>query len=180
MKTRLAAALSVIALTLGCASTSGSANEDPPSGTNADSSEAAAAEEPSEEPTEEDSGVIAFGESYTYEDGLTVTLSPPAPFKPSYKEVVTGDGQPIQFEVTIVNNTGAPFDPSGVYTTVQSGNEEGEELFDTEAGLDGSPTTTLLDGRESKFKIGYAVKDPADLVLQMTPSYDYEDVIYTS
>lgn len=40
--------------------------------------------------------------------------------------------------------------------------------------------TKLLDGREAKFKIGFAVSDPKDLVLEASPDFMSEPVIFTN
>ena len=63
---------------------------------------------------------------------------------------------------------------------MQSGNSEADEIFDTEKGLNGTPSTKLLEGRESKFTAGVTVKNPDDLVLEVTPDFDHASVMYVS
>lgn len=177
---RALAALSVAALLLaGCASTEGKADEDPPSGTNADTEAA----EPADTETSEaaDPGQLSFGQAYTYEDGLTVKVSEPRPFEPG-ESAAAKPGPAVVFTVVVVNKTGKPFDATLFYITLQSGNEEAPEIFDSEKGIEGSPSTKVLDGREAKWKIAYNVKDPADLVLEVQPDagVEYASVIYVS
>ena len=82
--------------------------------------------------------------------------------------------------MTIVNGTSKNFDQVLFSTSMQSGNVEAKQIFDSAGGLGLPPSTPVLPGRESVFKIGYSVQNPNDLVLQVRPSFDYEAVIYTS
>ncbi len=130
--------------------------------------------EPAEDPE------LRFGQSFSYEDGLTVTVGKPQPFRPS--ETAAFDRAPAyrSFTVTIVNKTGRRFDPATFTTTVQSSNEEAEAVYDTARGIEGSPSTTLLNGRETKFRIAYGLQDPKDVVMEVNPSFDHEAVVYTT
>lgn len=124
-----------------------------------------------------------FGEAFTWEDGIAVTIGAPTPFTPDEFAIELAGGESaayLAFEVTVVNGSSANFDPSMFTTTLQSANVEAEEIFDSGNGFGGSPSTTLLPGREAKFKIGYGVTDPADLVLEVSPSFEHEDAIFTS
>ncbi len=82
--------------------------------------------------------------------------------------------------MTIVNKTGKRFDPGLFHASVQSGNEEGDLVIDSAKGVEGSPNTTLLKGREAKFKYAYGVADPSDIVLEAAPSFEHEDVVYAT
>ncbi len=64
--------------------------------------------------------------------------------------------------------------------TLQSSNVEAAQVFDSEQGISGPPATTLLPGRESAFQVVFGVMDPADLVLEVTPGFEYEPAIFTS
>jgi hypothetical protein len=133
--------------------------------------------EPEPEPEPEVPSVLPFGDTWTYEDGLVLTVSAPEPFEPSeYAAGHEAFPNHLVFEVRIVNGTDAPFDPSGVYASVQSGNVEGSEIYDE--SLIGPPQTTLLPGREAVWRTGWAVADPADLVLEITPSFEHESAIF--
>lgn len=187
MRYALASIVVLAALTSGCASTEGSVDDAPPRGSNNDENVPSVSTSPTDEGESEDAGQddgqLEFGQSYTWVDGLSVTITKPKPYQPSeYAYVGERGGKPMRFTVTIVNETGAVFDPSMAYMTMQSGNEEAEQIFDSEAGMNGSPSTKLLDGREAKFDIAFAVKNPADLVLEFEPDagLTYEGVLYVS
>ena len=177
----LALPLAVLALTLGgcvTADSTGTTSE-PASGSNRPATSNSASPEP--EPSTSASPVNPkFGETYTWDDGLQVTISAPTPFTPS-ESAMTGEAAAyLAFQVTVVNGSAANYEAAQFYTTLQSANVEAEEVFDSEQGFEGSPMTPLLPGREATFKIGYGVQDPADLVMQVTPTFEHEAVIFTS
>jgi hypothetical protein len=123
-----------------------------------------------------------FGETYEYEDGLSLTISAPQPYTPSDSAAV-GEPVPTQFvvfEVTIKNGTGGNYDPVSFTATMQSGNTEQQQVFDSAAGIGGTPTTPILPGRESVFRIAFGAGDPNDLVMQVSPGFEYDAVIYTT
>ncbi len=121
-----------------------------------------------------------FGQTYPWEDGLSVSVSAGASFTPS--EYASSDKAPayLMFVITITNNTGATFDPSMFYATAQSADAEADEVYDTDSGLKGSPSTKLLNGRTSTFNVGFGVKDPKDVVMEVQPGFEYESVIFTT
>lgn len=144
-----------------------------PAATAAATREPAAATEP---PVEED-GPLAFGATKTYTDGLSITISKGKTFKPS--EYAAGKGKFfVKYTVTIVNGTAKMFEPGMFTASVQSGNVEGEQVFDSEKGIMGSPSTKLLKGREAKFVIGFGVENLKDVVLEARPSFSHEAAIY--
>jgi hypothetical protein len=135
---------------------------------------------PTTEPAAPD--FLPFGDTWSYEDGLSVTVSKPEPFEPTEFALVEGAEAYVVFTIRVVNDTGAPFDPSGTYATVQSANTEAPEVFDSGPpnNLDGPPMTTLLPGREAEWRAGFGVVDPNDLVLELTPSFEHESAIFTT
>lgn len=169
-------------LLVGCGGTSGSVDDSPPAGTNADAPSTSSGDDATEDASAPaDDGPLKFGQAYTYDDGLTVKVSKPVPYEPS--QYATSSNLPaIRFTVTIVNKTGKPFDPTLVYLTMQSGNKEAEQIFDSAKGLNGSPMTKVLDGRESQFDVGFNVKNPKDLVLDVSldAGIEYDPITYVS
>jgi hypothetical protein len=137
-------------------------------------------DEPEEEPAPPAGTETAlFGETWEYTDGISVTVSAPQHFEPSDTAVADDAAAYVVFDVTIVNGSEEPWEPI-VITSVQSGNTEAAEVFDTANGLNGTPSTTVLPGREVTFPIGYGVADPEDLVLEITPGFLYDPAIYVS
>lgn len=86
----------------------------------------------------------------------------------------------LAFDVTIVNGSEETYDPAFFLASMQSGNTEAEEIFDSENGFEGSPSTSLLPGREAEFRIGFGVSDPDDLVMEVAPGFEYDAAVFTS
>ncbi|AFV88597.1 MAG: hypothetical protein SOH99_03070 [Acidipropionibacterium acidipropionici] len=125
--------------------------------------------------------VATFGGAFAYQDGLSVTVSAPKDYQPS--EYSSDEGRfdtYVKFDVRVVNNTGKPWDPGMFNATVQSDNEEGEQIFDSEGGLDGAPSTKLLNGREVRFTVGYGVANPKDIVMEVNPDFVHTAVMFQS
>jgi hypothetical protein len=110
---------------------------------------------------------LAFGKSYTWDDGVSVTVGRPTKFKPSAYAVVERSKRYLKFTVTVVNKSNKPVDLGLTYIRVQSDNQEAREVFDSISGLRGPPDTKVLKGRESEFDAGFGVADPTDLVLEI-------------
>jgi hypothetical protein len=132
---------------------------------------------PTTEATVDASAPLAFGDTMTYTDGLSITVSKGAKFTPSDTSMGTGKFF-VKYTVVIVNGTDAVFDPSMFHATAQSSNVEGDQVFDSARGMDGGPSTKLLKGREAKFVIGFGVEDPKDIVLEVTPSFEHNSALF--
>lgn len=176
-----------------CNPTTGASSDDEPRGTNTSSDytrDAVEDESPDVDTADEDFDdstpeavdyVNAFGETFTYEDGISIHVSEPEAFTPT--EWAAGGeshNQHVRFTVRIVNKSSAAFDASSAYPSVASGAGEGDEVFDTDSGLGGPPETSVLPGREVSWKSGFGVDDPKDLVVQIAPSWDHEAAIFTT
>jgi hypothetical protein len=121
-----------------------------------------------------------FGETYSYGDGLQITVSKPAPYRPSQYAACEKGATHLVWTVTVKNGTAEPYDPGGYSDTVQSGQSEGSSCFDTAKGLEGEPSTTLLAGRTVTWKVGFGVENPNDVVMEVRPGFEYESAIFTS
>lgn len=134
--------------------------------------------EPADAPTTTDDGVEELGATYLWADGLAVTVSKPSGYKPSeYAAGTDGFSKFAVFDITIVNNSGTAWDPALFRATVQSANQEGSKVYDS-GKLPDEPTTKLLNGREATFKMAFGVADPADLVVEVTPDFEHQSVLF--
>ncbi|MEN3121152.1 hypothetical protein [Janibacter sp. LM] len=125
-----------------------------------------------------DPGILKLGSSFTYSDGLQLTLSKPTQFTPSEWAAPSSDPGLI-FTVTMMNGTGAKFDPTLNSITAQIGNEEAEQIFDSENGLDGGPSTSILPGREVTYKAAFVGTDTKNLVVEIAPDWDHGALTFT-
>jgi len=185
---RKLAPLLLAALLLGaCTGEKGSVAESAPAGTNRPTETSAAADVPEEEPTEQPTSEAppaptnpTFGQTFTWEAGLSITVGVPTVFEPSEFSANEDAAAYLKFDVTIVNGTDANFEPGVVYITAASANTEASNVFDSEQNIGISPSTTLLPGREVAYSIAFGVADPADIVMEVTPGFEYEPVIFTT
>jgi hypothetical protein len=124
----------------------------------------ASAPTPSGEPQQE---TLAFGKSYTWDDGVRVTVGKPKEFQPSGFAAVEKDKRYVKFTVTVANKSNKRLDLGLTYISVRSDNEEADQIFDSGTGLTGPPDVKVLKRREAKFDVGFAVTDPKDLVMEV-------------
>ena len=110
---------------------------------------------------------LPFGESYTWKDGVTLTVGKPRSFRPSAFAVVEKSKRYVRFTVTVVNKSGRQIDLGLTYLNVQSGDIEAEHVFDSPTGLNGPPDTKLSEGEASEFDVGFGVADPNDVVMEI-------------
>jgi hypothetical protein len=155
------------------ASTSGSLDKSPPAGVTFPTGASQAPSSgltPSSEPTasrKPEAKTLAFGKSYTWDDGVTVTVGKPKKFMPSEFAVVEKTKDYLRFTVTVVNKSAKPVDLGLTYISVQSRNQEADHVFDSPTGLNGPPDTKVSKGKESEFHVGFGVADARDLVMEV-------------
>jgi hypothetical protein len=155
------------------ASTGGSLAETPPAGVTFPTGVSRAPSSgltPSSEPTasrKPDAKTLAFGKSYTWDDGVTVTVGKPKKFIPSEFAVVKKTKDYLRFTVTVANKSNKPVDLGLTYISVQSRNQEADHVFDSPTGLNGPPDTKVSKGKESQFQVGFGVADAKDLVMEV-------------
>ena len=174
MKKIVVALVAVMALfgTVACDTDEAKVNDEVVAGENTD---AGNTQEGGTDAADEEQTLPVFGEQVSYDDGLAVTVSAPKPFKPGQYAAGGKKGdQFVEFTITVVNGTKKPYDPVDFYQTLQSGNAEAEEVYDSENGFNGTPSTTVLPGREAEWKVGYAVKDPNSLVMEINVDFEFE------
>ncbi|WP_159807723.1 hypothetical protein [Cellulomonas citrea] len=127
--------------------------------------------------------IAAFGDGFKFEDGVQVEVSQPTAFTPS-ATAYTGSGQfttYVRFDVTVTNNSTKPFTPMLMTFAATSGGAAAEDIYDMDANITGmGPDGDVLPGGTVTFAVAYAVKDPADLQLDVSTGFDYDTVYFTS
>jgi hypothetical protein len=122
-------------------------------------------------------GVRPFGETVRFADGSTLTTGAPAPFTPT--DVAFGGEEfphHVKVKVTVVNNSGAVFDPTLAVGSVTSGGREGQPVYQT--AFD-PPDDAVLPGRRVTWWLGFGVADPARVTLTVRTG-SHEDAIFTN
>jgi hypothetical protein len=64
------------------------------------------------------------------------------------------------------------------YETATSGGVEASKVYDSD--IESSPTTVVPAGQSISYRIVFSVADADQIVFQMSPSFDYDDVVFTS
>jgi hypothetical protein len=122
-----------------------------------------------------------FGSTFTWDDGVAVTVSKPAPFKPSNPEVVKmQDPQSKSFvvvDVTLKNGSKEPIDAIMLRLKATTGSREAKQLFDTAAGVD-LPTSKILPGADLKWKAAFGVDEGAPFVMTVDYGFGNASGIY--
>jgi hypothetical protein len=120
-----------------------------------------------------------FGETVTY-DGLEVNVSAGAPFTPS--EYAAGGTQPnnVAYTVTVKNTSTKNYDPTLFSVTASSAGSEATSVFDSEAGFEGAPQTSVTPGQTITFKQGFNLANPDDVTMDVSPGFEYQAATYTN
>jgi hypothetical protein len=146
--------------------------------------ESAAEETTTEETATEESAsseeetTLSFDNVYTYEDGLSVYISAPEHYEPTEIAAGADDHEyAVQFNVTLTNDSSASVPPYEFSSSILSGSRQGELIADTD--LDSTLAFELLEGRSAAFVLAFAVDDPEDLVLTVTPAFDRQSLRFT-
>ena len=129
------------------------------------------------------SGVTKLGETFTWEDGLAVTLGKPVLLKDfEYPDLLMRDQRAYTFKVTVKNGTSERYDPSEFFATASSGEDEVDSLFDSANKLNGSPDTVILPGQSRTWLIGFPVTKGEGIQIEVSPTLDgdYFTAIFVS
>ncbi|WP_237196696.1 hypothetical protein [Rothia nasimurium] len=146
----------------------------------------------SSEPAAEDSaapgsataidGVLQFGDTAEFEDGLRLTVSEPrTDYVPSeyasrLDESLTDY---VAFTVTIENGTSEPFEPL-FYAEGNSGGKAVDQIFDSEQNIGSAPSGRILPGESVTFDVAFGVADPASVTLDVSADFDHDAVLYSN
>ena len=123
-------------------------------------------------------GQAKFGETYSWPDGIEVSVAAPTEHTPSeYADVPEGT-TPLVFEVTVTNGTDSTIEGFNFHDSVASGGKEAQTFYDFESDIDNHPSTKITPGKSLTYKAAYAVADPADVQFfwdVYNPDYTLED-----
>jgi hypothetical protein len=135
--------------------------------------------ESSDELDDDTGGRVKIGQTFTYEDGLKVSVVSAKKDTAGQDPVEGNPGDPTAIiTIKITNGTGKKFGAGDVWVEVSYG-EYGEsawDLYDSN-GFVG----TISSGRSKMAKYEFLVEDKKglnDLAIEVTPSWDYDSVIF--
>lgn len=122
--------------------------------------------------------VVSFGDTYKWENGIEASFSAIEEYTPGKYASIGDWPELIRFTITLTNNSGEAFDPSGASIVALSQEIASSRAYDSEAGLSSAPSTSILDGRSVTWDVGFGVMDSKDLTIEFSPSYDHEVVLF--
>lgn len=129
-------------------------------------------------------GVLKFGETAEYNDGVKVTVSEPrTDYTPS--DTAAGDDNDalknyVVFAVTIENGSRETFDPGMFLASGNSAGVEANQIFDSEQNLGSAPSTKLLPGDKVTFDMAFAVADANDITLEINTDFERDEILFTT
>lgn len=127
--------------------------------------------------------LIKFGEVYEWENGVLMSASAPAEYIPTEYAAGPVEGQPaIYVTLTLTNGSSEPLEPTP-YPQVLSGMAQASPIFDVGGSLGDSmtiPTMTLQPGQTIQWNAAYSIKDPADITLEVSPGFEYNNISFTN
>ncbi|MEI5582470.1 MULTISPECIES: DUF2510 domain-containing protein [unclassified Agromyces] len=139
-------------------------------------------EEATDGPDADATAGLAFGDTMTWDDGVSMTVSAPEPYTPSELSAGADQAVDLVFTLTITNDSPENVQPV-VLSTLSSDGTEATRIFDVgaEGGQVGiPPTTAILPGESITWREAWSVADESSLTMQTSPSFEYESVVFTS
>lgn len=167
-----AALVAALALT-GCSTTGTATGSKAPVASTTTSAPAAAPATPS---------TAAFGTTWKYKDGVTVSVAAPVAYTPSETAAGATQAQQVALTFTITNGSAKNLNPL-VSPKVSSSGTEAAAIIDVENAQLASfaPTTVILPGGTSTWTQAFSVADASKLIVQLSPAViTYDDAIFTN
>jgi hypothetical protein len=179
MKRLLASALVVLALL-----TSACARDD-----QQDSARTTTTEPEPEKPTEREQDPTtttapepadaAFGQPFTWNDGLQITVSPPEEFRPDGAPPADIGPTYVKVVVRVLNGSETPYQPLLSFRVLRPG-AKSPTIFLTDARTAGFPESNIAPGDDLAFTIGFEVTNPTGLVLEVAPGVAYPPATFAA
>jgi hypothetical protein len=112
-------------------------------------------------------GMVKFGGSYRFLDGMTVTVSSGKSYQPTENAFGAPAEQYLQYDVTIVNGTRQTFDPGRFsYGMTEAGKRVGQ-ISDPDRQIDQIPDGSVPPGHQIVLKIALGVTGTKNLALDL-------------
>lgn len=130
-------------------------------------------------PPAENKFLKQFGDIITFDNGVTISISEPAPYTPTQYAAGTVDGnENLVFNVVVTNGSDEPIDPMFL-GSVSAGGQEASSIIDMENNIGLPPSTAILPGQSVTWQEAYAVVSSTDITFQMSYNF-FKDAIFTN
>lgn len=164
-----------------CGSPPPTATPPAPAGASSASPASASSEPTTSSATQQSDLTKPFGSTFTWSDGVAVTVSKPAPYKPSSPDLVKmidpTSKSFVVMDVTLKNGSQKPIDAIATNLKATTGSREAKAFFDSANGVE-LPTSKVLPGAELKWKAAFGVDEGAPFVVTVSYGFGNPDGIY--
>ncbi|AIG73781.1 Hypothetical protein AJAP_04295 [Amycolatopsis japonica] len=109
--------------------------------------------------------MYAVGETHRG-TAVDITVSDPKAFTTGEYAAPAQNAKATSYQVTVVNHSDKPWSAAMLLVQATMGNTSAEQVFDTNAGLGGTPSQDILPGKELTFRVGF-VDAPGDVTIQV-------------
>jgi uncharacterized protein affecting Mg2+/Co2+ transport len=133
---------------------------------------------PAPSPAAPATSAVAFGQTFTYADGLAVTVGAPTSYDPA--SYAAGHTNPHAYAVTVrvTNDTGAAFDPTLMRVLMTTDGAPASQVFDGESGL--PPQSRLQPGRSLTYEVAFSTTtDSGEAQVDVVPSFSHDHAVFT-
>jgi hypothetical protein len=125
-------------------------------------------------------GVAAFGQRVTFDDGVAVEVTAPQAFEPGRYAIGNERDRAVSFEVTVINGSDRPLDAVTAIVRATHDGRDAPLIFDSQRGMSGAPQGTVLPGKSITFPVAVSIgKDAADLQIDVTPGFIRDPAIFS-
>jgi hypothetical protein len=123
---------------------------------------------------------VGFGQTFTYADGLAVTVDQPTTYRSS--STAAGDVNPHAYSVTvrITNNTGAAFDPVLLQVAMSTGGDQASQIYDSANDMGDRPQNQLQPGRSLTYELAFSTTAASgEAQVDVVPSFSHDHAVFT-
>ena len=123
---------------------------------------------------------VAFGQSFTYEDGTIITIAAPLPYQPSSSAAIgAGSARAVAMRVTVTNGTAKPLSLAGLSLQAAAGDQAAAQIFDLAKGV-GMPSQTLPPDKRQTFTVAFGLPaGSTEFRVQASPGwFGYQPVFF--
>lgn len=128
-----------------------------------------------------DNQVATFGQTFTWPDGIAVSVAAPKPYSPGAAAAGNTRGRAIAITTTITNGSQQlyQFNPFDVGPQVTQGGEAASTIIDIGNNMTDTAAATILPGKSFRYTTAYSVGPKGDLQVQYSEGYGGGQAIFT-
>lgn len=118
-------------------------------------------------------GTVAIGETFTYQSGLSLSVSQPAPYDAGNEFIVGPDEDAYEATVTVVNGSDAPVGATLITMNATVDSAPAEQIFDS-----GLPTQDIAPGQTLKIPFRFKVPEGTSGPLQIAVTDTFNEPVF--